>query len=238
MRTVIALTYLLSFASSATEVTNTEYGYWQELGLADADLTRFERLIELPGLVSEAVQQDPLLVLGIYAKDKSEQQRFARLYLRRELDRAERELAFFRTYAEIYETEFGNRPLLNLAALGIDPSPNPQPTGDRLTVLVTDNCAPCDTLTQIIMQKIQQAELAGADLYLSGTDREGLAQVWAKRLNLNSELVRNGQITLNLGNALALQLKTKTYPAVFKRIGDQLQQLSLTERLALLGPQP
>ena len=98
MRTAIALTSLLSLVSSATQVTNTEYDYWQELGLADADLIRFERLIELPGLVSEAVQQDPLLVLGIYAKDKSEQQRFARLYLRRELDRAERELAFFRIH--------------------------------------------------------------------------------------------------------------------------------------------
>ncbi|MEM9898855.1 MAG: hypothetical protein AAF742_05705, partial [Pseudomonadota bacterium] len=151
-----------SLASLQTDA-DSELVYWRELGLQEQDLVTFERLKSTPGLVSSKIVDDPILVLGVFSQSDAARLRFARLYLRRELDRAERELAFFRAYSEVYDKEVGQKSLIDLSTFrtkrGAD-TPS-----SRLVLVMETDCAPCDQLVDWIQLSADRKQIAGADLY-------------------------------------------------------------------------
>lgn len=164
---------------------------------------------------------DPLTELGIRARSSAERRRYARKLARLEHDRAQRVLAFQKTYDQVFSLLYSGETPVNAngmtqmlmsgqqsaARLGLD-------GGTRKAVFVRlHDCSACQT-------KVKQLASADTpmDIFVVDAKSDDAIRSWAMSVGLDPKHVRSGTITLNHApKAVAKQLAGYSLPRVVNR---------------------
>ena len=164
---------------------------------------------------------DPLTELGIRARSSAERRRYARKLARLEHDRAQRIMAFQKTYDQVFSQLYPQQTPVNAdgmtqalmsgsqaaAKLGLD-------SGTRKAVFVRlHDCSAC---------RAQVKQLAAADtpmdIFVIDADSDDAIRSWAMAVGLDPKRVRGGTITLtHAPSAVAQQLAGEPLPRVVNR---------------------
>jgi integrating conjugative element protein (TIGR03759 family) len=133
---------------------------------------------------------DPLTALGVEARSENERVRLAQIQVRMEAERADRELAYQRTYDAVFESVYAN--MLPIAPLQDRASSSPP----RVALFVKPDCPDCDRKAQML-----QDDKAAFDVYMLGTGgKDSVIRDWAKKVGISAKLVADRTITLNHDN--------------------------------------
>ena len=206
-------------------------------GLMPEEWKRYEYLMRGPAKFAFK-DQDPLVVLGIYANTQQERTRYAKLYSEQEYDRIQGLLAMDRAFTAEYKKLSLKRDngvvfdpgLLGIISdrkkgLGNRSSLNSIETialskGDRLVLFVGHGCNECDDAYQQAYTKAR-AENSVLDIYYMGNDvKDGDIRSWARKTGVNPVDVKNGLVTLNHDNGVSKRFGAKSYPSIFVRVKD------------------
>lgn len=168
---------------------------------------------------------DPVLALGIYAKNTDEQRRYAELFAQQEHDLITRTQAFERAYHSAFNRLFPDAEVIsdqlmkgyyqhknNSQSLALNSNPNStltskNPTGkrryqlqanDRILYFSKASCKGCQRDVQQLLTLQTQHPSLFIDFYLLDVDNEDKVRGWASEQKINSEKVRSGGITLNI----------------------------------------
>ena len=181
-------------------------------GLSLEEWQRYETLIEGPrGLWSPSL--DPLMVLGIHARNDAERRRFAERAVLQERTRVEGELAFQRAYDEAWARLYPDAQLLEPTLLSPEATSlgmTSVGSGTGLRVLLFTqlaDCPACDRLLAAVLARVEQRPL-GLDIYLLDTrpTDDAAVRTWALERSIPFERVRARQITLNHDQGTAARL--------------------------------
>lgn len=188
-------------------------------GITEQEWLKFEDIKKGPrGYWSPNL--DPLTTLGVEAETDAERQRYAEIQVRLEFERAEKELAYQRTYTAAFQRLYpGRLPIENLGktkASSVSTSTNQQ----RLTIFVRQNCSACDAQVKQL-----QKTGTGIDIYMvDSLNNDTAIRQWATKIGINPKLVLSKQITLNYGAKLWQQVGNKTdqLPVIYQEINGKL----------------
>jgi integrating conjugative element protein (TIGR03759 family) len=196
-----------------TESQATKIKRWGEQakiwGVTLEDWQRFEELKKGPrGYWSPGL--DPLTTLGVEARSENERVKYAQIQVRMEAERAERELAYQRTYNAVFQKVYGDMLLVNPPADAKKSASLPP----RVALFVKPNCPECDKKAKKL-----QADKTPFDIYMvdaGGSD--SAIRDWAKKVGINPALVQSKTITLNHDNGTLKSIggSTDKLPAVFQ----------------------
>ncbi|HEP8866430.1 TPA: TIGR03759 family integrating conjugative element protein [Pseudomonas aeruginosa] len=203
-----------------TAIERSDEQHAKDWGLRVDEWQRFHELMQGP-LGTHSPNLDPLTALGIEARSDEERRRYAELQVQVEARRVEKLLAYQRAYDDAWRRLYADMPRVILPDAGPAHSPVATGTGDRLTVFVKDDCAPCE-------QTVRRLQASGTefDLYVVGSrnDDEHI-RTWARRTGIDPARVSSRAITLNHdgGRWLALGLPGEL-PAVVRQMNGQWQR--------------
>lgn len=138
---------------------------------------------------------DPLLVLGVEAKDAATRKRFAERFVKAEFERTEQELAFQREVDAAWGRLYPNslrigRPLSSKPVVA-------EPKTERLALFVKRTCPTCARMTRDALARAHRLGVV-LDIYL--TDSKGRDQTlsdWAASEGIQPAWVSTGAVTLN-----------------------------------------
>jgi len=164
---------------------------------------------------------DPIVVLGIYAKDTEERKRYARQVAMREYRLQDMFITFNRDYSVAFHELFGDGKIIDLSTVSLFQNRNDQSTvnadtnssvGDRYVLFVSTKCRSCEPYFQSLRsnQKIGTV----IDVHFVGDSKKEIGQ-WAKRLNIRPQDVSNGSITLNIDSGMYASYQRPSLPAAF-----------------------
>lgn len=206
-------------------------------GLEREEWRRYEELMR--GQARFAFKdQDPLIVLGIYARTPEERTRYARLYAEQEYDRIQgllamdraftaeyRKLAIKRDRGIVYDTgllsifrskskkETAHKPFNTIETITLA-------KGDRLVLFVGYGCSECEDAYQKAYTKVR-AENSVLDIYYMGSNiADEDIRNWARKVGVNPDDVKNGLVTLNHDNGVSERFGADKYPSIFVRVKD------------------
>ena len=171
---------------------------------------------------------DPLVVLGIYAKDDAERQRYARLTAEKEYRLQSRFTQFNQAYIKAFHRLYGAQPIIDLAPFyeqyrqrGISSSiREPAPaiaytggrSGDRTVLFLNTHCASCDDWFRKL--KDQTSLGSAIDLYFIDESSDAIGQ-WAKRIGIDPVELDQGALTLNQDSGQYNQYGRPGIPAAY-----------------------
>lgn len=187
---------------------------WEEQskqwGITVEDWARYEDLKKGPrGTWSPSL--DPLTMLGVEARSENERVRYAQIQVRMEAERVERELAYQRTYDQVFQKVYAGLLPINAA-----PPPKSKTPPPKMALFVKANCPECDKKAKKL-----QADKTPYDVYMIGTGgKDSVIRDWAKSVGISSTLVQNKTITLNHDNGTLQSVggSPEKLPAVYQMI--------------------
>jgi len=223
-----------SINNSFAQQVDLNYQYLKEVGLDTDSFDKYDRLINVKGLVEKTIKDDPILVLGLYADDDAERKKYAKLYMDREVKRADRMFQFISIYQELYDKEFSTKPMLDMSGFKAPPKKRNY-SNQRLVVFFDINCFECKKIAKNLQAKVNEGNILGLDLYFTGIKDLAEIKSWAKEAELDIDLVMKNKIALNSGVKLAKELGLKdTSTKYFLRQGDKLLLLEISSLLDIL----
>jgi integrating conjugative element protein (TIGR03759 family) len=170
---------------------------------------------------------DPLTVLGIHADSQEQRRHMAELFVMREYERVEQELAFQREVSAAWERLYPG-PLMVSAPT--PPSVNNDDSlifGDRLMIFVNAECTNCNNVLPIAIAKMQTSSLA-MDLYVVNAPDDIHIRKLAAANHIPIDLVKSRRITLNhdAGYLQTLAQASPNLPAIFHKRGEIIEPLT------------
>lgn len=186
--------------------------------LEESDWTRYRELMQGPGATFYS-SVDPVLVLGIYARDDAERRKYARLAAAREKARVDRELTFMRAYTDAFREQFPGLSAIDSTLADRVALPrrialqSPIPARPRVAFLTRVGCSACDDAMKQLLRKH-----VAIDVYVEGASGDDAIRAWAQQIGVPPERVRARDITLNHHRgelARAGGGKTPSAPALF-----------------------
>lgn len=216
---IVVETDVIDTEINKTAILENKAKKWK---LSIAEYQRYISLVDGPiGKLNPNI--DPLLALGMFAKTKQEQQRYAELYAQQEFELTERTLRFQRMYREAFNRLYPDTPTIDHTLLSPYFSAQEQKKSikqiqntakrqfieyDRLLIFVSDQCHRCEEMITQALQLISSAKHTGIDLYLLGAGSDDEVRQWAKK-NL-THIHPTDVITLNRDEGLYRRLSAKT----------------------------
>lgn len=162
---------------------------------------------------------DPLETLGAHAESEEELRRFARLKVRVEFERVEKELAFQRAYDAAFKEMYAGIPRINYQGRSsyvdlLTPGPK------RLIFFANVDCKDCRPR---LAKLVSHSNAAPLDIYLVGTGGDDAkARSWAQKMGLPPDQVKSGKVTINheRGELAQLQLSGSALPFAVLRLAN------------------
>ncbi|MFV1849150.1 MAG: TIGR03759 family integrating conjugative element protein [Thalassospira sp.] len=223
---VVSLTAVSALGQELRESTRTEHAFqdlspqarqWQ---LTEPQWRRYQELMSgVRGLWTP--NADPLLVLGAHAKTAQERRHFADLYVAREFERVEGELAFQRAVTAAWARNYPQHNRINPIAQ-VHPRQDAikalleQGQVQRYGIVVDSNCSACDDVVRAFIAKATQGQHPPVDFFVRDTGGDGQVLTrWATARGVPVEATVQGRITLNHGHDY-----TGAVPQTFVLQGD------------------
>jgi integrating conjugative element protein (TIGR03759 family) len=190
--------------------------------------TRYETLMQGEGRFHWK-DVDPIMVLGIYAKNTQERDYYAAMMAKKEHRMQSQFLTFNQAYMKAFDELYGGQPIIDLASFyeqyrmaGLassiqnssqEPSiPDDNAIGDRYVLFLNAQCERCDDWFRRI--RTQQALGTTLDVYFIGESTESISH-WANDQVLDPADLQGGTITLNLDNGMYAQYGRPALPAAY-----------------------
>lgn len=152
---------------------------------------------------------DPITVLGTHADTAEEQERYAEIYVRLQIEREQKELEFGRAIMRAQKKLQGDKPMFDYAALEAEKRP-PLPSHDRLVLFSRLDCPECDgILSGIFSAMSAQSKM---DIYVVGASSDDDVREFGARYHVPLDAVREGRITLNHDNGTFLSVASIVTP--------------------------
>lgn len=182
-----------------TQARDTAKQHAEQWNLSVSDWKRYKHLKQgIDGYRSDKL--DPITLLGMHARSQSERQKYARKLARMEHKRVQRVLGFQKAYDRASNKLYPDKKRVNAQAMA-----NAMDAGQRdaqklglnqaaraSVIVQAHDCAACRS-------KVQQLASSDTpmDIYIVGADSDDAIRAWAKRIGLDADRVRSGDITLN-----------------------------------------
>ena len=191
-------------------------------GLTEEEILRYQEIINGP-LGKWNKEIDPIMALGIYAKNETDRKRYAELYAMQEFQLTEMTQHFQREYDKAFKQLFPGAKIIDHVLLqpyyenraqkdllsGRMPHSAFQ-SGDKVLYFVDIHCQSCRNqlrkLEKIIANGVKRFVGISIDIYVVNAKTEEDVRQWAINNQVNIDLVKNAQMTLNLDNGLQKQL--------------------------------
>ena len=189
---------------SGYELSDTKQKPWEQWHLTEQDWIKYQQHMRGPrGVWSPEL--DPLTVLGVEASSEQEREMYARKLAMIEFERAEKELAFQRSYDKAMKTLYPNTPMIDVSKLPDEKKYKSNSLklsalnikGERLLYFTkADKCDACDqTIQRLIDNWVNYG--GSMDIYVIGAKTDNAIRDWAKRVGIDPKWVKAKQITLN-----------------------------------------
>lgn len=173
------------------------------------------------------VHLDPVHVLGIFARNEEEREKYAHIWAMQEFTRTDGNVKFARAAqkeAVLLVQEMGlsmiddeifyqGRPEFKAEQDIYDAELKP---GYRLAFFVSKDCTECSELFQIVNHRRNEASVS-LDIYFVGEATDSDIRTWAKSTGIDPQDVMGGKITLNHDRGEAERFGAKEIPAIFVR---------------------
>lgn len=171
---------------------------------------------------------DPLTVLGIHADSQEQRRHLAKLFVMREYERVEQELAFQREVSAAWERLFPGPLMVSTPTSPAVPKDDGLIFGDRLVIFVSAECAKCSDVLPIAIAKIQATASLDLDLYVVNAPDDVHIRKLVATNHIPIDLVKSGRITLNhdAGYLQSLAQASPSLPAIFHKRGDIIEPLA------------
>ena len=213
-------------------------------GLNEDEWRRYQTLLSGPrGLGRPTL--DPIMELGITARNDAERRRYAEIAARLERARVEGELAFDRAYDEAWDRLYPNESLINMArfeslrAVARKTSATKRPasthaaSATRILLFTRLDCVECNGTIDAVVRRVSAKTDLAADIYFLGTRPSDNAaiQAWAAQRGIAPDLVKKRRVTLNHDNATLAKLgrSAGALPQMVQLRGGVASTVSLNE---------
>lgn len=192
----------------------------QAWNLKAEEWRRYRHLMEGPlGTYSPGI--DPLTALGIEARNSEEQKRYTEMQAHAEYSRVTKLLAYQNAYNEAFTRLYPDLLTVDLLGSNTTTLASPAATTTRLSVFVSLQCEEC-------IERVQSLQIASHqfDLYVLGAgNNDEVIRGWANSAGIDSQKVRNRDITLNHDAGRWLRIGDKgSFPAVMRQVNGQWQR--------------
>ncbi len=192
-----------------------------------SDWLRYEELSQ--GMAKyDYAHLEPAFVLGIFARNAQERERFARIYAKREHVRVQGLLDFDRAFnkASIQLAQENNQSMIDNDLFYkhkpkqkteqdlYDAVLNP---GDRLALFVSTDCAECSDIYQLVYHRRNELNTA-LDIYFIGNSTDDQIREWARKTGIKPDDVMSGKVTLNHDKGEAKRFGATEVPSIFVRV--------------------
>ncbi len=210
----------------------TDLARAQQWNLSAIEWTRYEQLMQgIRGSISPSTIS-PVEVLGIHARDATERQRYAEMWVGVMREAVDRILAFQHAYDAAGKRLYPDEPMIDIGRLPAKREPvNTFQSTDRILFFSRPKCPDCAALMSKLMTRIDA--VSGIDIFVAelvpGDD--AAVRAWASMHQINPEWVRSRRITLNHdGGALDRLTRGKgKVPYILRRRGEELSQIKQSD---------
>lgn len=235
MRRLLLLTLLLS-ASLGYAEEKYSHSYIQETdfseekisaiaklwGISNKEVVYYQEIMDGPlGKWNSTI--DPIMALGIYAESDADRKHYAELYALQEFRLTEMTQLFSREYDKAFKVLFHDAKIIDPKLLAsyyegltkknvLDRFTDEAVlrSGDRLLYFSDIDCRVCSNHVKILESAIHKHVSSfvdiGVDIYIVNTEKEEGVRQWALKNKVNTGLVKNALITLNVDNGLQKKL--------------------------------
>lgn len=193
-------------------------------GISKTEAMRYQEIMEGP-LGKWNPNIDPIMALGIYAETEVDRQHYAELYALQEFKLTDMAQQFGRAYDKAFKGLFPDAKTIDPTLLtdyyegqteddifGRHASETVLQQGDRLLYFADIDCSHCKpdlaSLERTIAEHASRFIGVGVDVYIVDAKKEDDVRRWAKRNGVNTDLVKNASMTLNLDSGLQQKLNT------------------------------
>ena len=202
-----------------TQARDTAKRHAQQWDLSVSEWNRYKQLQQgIDGYRSDKL--DPITLLGMHARSRAERQKYARKLAHLEHDRVQRVLNFQKAYDQAWQKLYPNQQRVHADAMAkaMDAGQrDAQRLGlnraTRASVIVrTHGCDACRRTVQQLA-----SSHTPMDIYVVDAGSDNAIRAWAKRIGLDPERVRAGDITLNHApKRVAAQMAHASLPRVIR----------------------
>jgi integrating conjugative element protein (TIGR03759 family) len=193
-------------------------------GISTKEALRYQEIMKGP-LGKWNANIDPIMALGIYSKSDVDRKHYAELYAMQEFQLTEMTQLFSREYDKTFKALFHDAKIIDPKLLSGYYENQPQKnildrytaetvlnTGDRLLYFYDVDCSVCKnhvvSLERTIHEHTSRSIAIGVDIYIVNAEKEDDVRQWASRSRVNTDLVKNASMTLNVDNGLQNQLNS------------------------------
>lgn len=213
-------------------LTATDLARAQQWHLTAIEWARYQQLMQgIRGSISP-LTISPIEVLGIHARDATERQRYAEMWVDVMREDVDRILAFQHAYDAAGKRLYPNEPMIDIDRLPHkrESKDTFQPT-DRILFFSRPKCPDCAALMSKLMTQIDA--VSGIDIFVAELDPgdDAAVRAWALAHQINPEWVRSRRITLNHdGGALDRLTHGKgKAPYIMRRRGAELSLIKQSD---------
>jgi len=211
-----------------SQFSNNDIATMAELwGLTKEELIRYHEIINGP-LGKWNPDIDPVMALGLHAKNEAERRRYAEIYAMQEFELTEMTQLFQREYDKAFKLLFPESKIINPTLLKPYYDKKAQKdllrghasnsafrSGDRLLYFADSHCSSCSyqvkKLEKVMVNGANKLIGIGVDIYIVNAKNETDVRQWAVNNNVSLDLVKNSQITLNVDNGLHDKLNSASH---------------------------
>ncbi len=218
------------FASSKSDATFSKADNADQLkmmadrwGIIKEDYARYLNIIEGP-LGRWNPNIDPVLALGIYARNDEEEKRFAKIYAKQEYTLVTRTQAFERAYRNVFSSMYPNAEVIADKYMkpyydnrgrknGEDVfkfSKESFKENDRLIYFVDHDCDYCEPELEQLYWLIESIPGLVIDVYILGISDESQARQWVGQHRMNIALIQEGKLTVNIDDGVFEKMKGRS----------------------------
>ncbi len=185
--------------NSASDLTQEEKSLARQWMLTDKDWVKYKKIMEGPrGIWSPGL--DPLTALGVMETNPQERKRYAEIWMKMEIRRAELELAFEVERMAASKTILGENPILvdNKDWVREWNFTQSKPTHEVM-MFVQSTCIDdkCQSLYKEVFDSLGDGQQSKLNIFFpQGTNAEQIGK-WAREMGIDPEIVRKRMVTLN-----------------------------------------
>lgn len=183
--------------NSLDNLSQEEKSLARQWMLTDQDWVKYKNIMSGPrGTWSPGL--DPLTALGVMETDPAERRRYAEIWMRMEIRRAELELAFEVERMGASERILRGRPVVNNQSWIEQWNAQQAAQTHSVMLFVDSSCVDkCGELYKEVLESTGADQTASLNIFFpSGTEAEAIGK-WAQSVGIDPEIVRSRKVTLN-----------------------------------------
>lgn len=192
----------------------------QQFNITEEEWKKYRSIMDGEGKY-HWINVPPIVILGIYAENAEDRKRFAKKAVVREYELQRMFIEFNRAFAQAFKDLYGDEKIIDLSSTPLFRNVKSQAlvninnndsAGDRYILFVSTTCYECESFFHSIRKNQKIGTVI--DLYFVNDSKSEIGR-WAQRLNIRTQDVSSGNITLNIDNGMHASYQHPPLPSAF-----------------------